>query len=238
MNDIVADREGYILAYLSNENATTINVHFDDFTVYHGKTNGVSTQDYYPFGLTFNFYERTASTAQNFKFNQGYGEKTFQGEPGVTFRTERVPKLGWDMTKFRMYDYAIGRFINVDPLADIDINYKYSPYSYLFNNPIRWNDPLGDCPCVPSSITNIGNGIARAFETRVNKINNAVSEAADAVGNFVSETVETIEDYIPQVFVSGDNPDVEFFKPNPDGKFNIVIEEEDMNDIKECFFCC
>ncbi len=132
--EIIADQEGYILAYLSNENVEPVNVHFDDFTVYHGKTNVVSSQDFYPFGLTFNESKRTASSAQNFKYNQGFGDKTFQGEPGVTFRTERVPELGWDMTKYRTYDYAIGRFLQVDPLADSLT--QWTPYNYGFSNPI------------------------------------------------------------------------------------------------------
>ena len=43
-------QDGYVLTYLSNENQEAVNVHWDDFTVYHGKTNVVSTQDYYPLG--------------------------------------------------------------------------------------------------------------------------------------------------------------------------------------------
>ncbi|MEM7109911.1 MAG: hypothetical protein AAF519_16920 [Bacteroidota bacterium] len=38
INDIIADQEGYILAYLSNENAAPVNMHFDDF-------HGVSGQN-------------------------------------------------------------------------------------------------------------------------------------------------------------------------------------------------
>ncbi len=136
----VADREGYILAYLSNENQEAVNIHWDDFTVYHGKTNVVSMQDYYPFGLTFNESVRVASTGQNFLYNQGTGDKQF--------RTERVKELGvnWDMTKLRTYDYAIARFLQVDPAADYNNLVTWTPYNYSYNNPIRWNDPWGDCP--------------------------------------------------------------------------------------------
>ncbi|MEM0941907.1 MAG: hypothetical protein AAGI25_19270 [Bacteroidota bacterium] len=62
LNDIIADREGYILAYLSNENNEAVNIFFDDMAVYHGKTNVVQAQNFYPFGLQFGEYQRTAST--------------------------------------------------------------------------------------------------------------------------------------------------------------------------------
>ncbi|MEP5612297.1 MAG: DUF6443 domain-containing protein, partial [Cyclobacteriaceae bacterium] len=50
INDIIADQEGYLLTYLSNENSEAVDMHFDDFTVYHGKTNIVQANDFYPFG--------------------------------------------------------------------------------------------------------------------------------------------------------------------------------------------
>ena len=125
LNDIIADREGYILAYLSNENQEVVNVYWDDFTVYHGKTNVVSTQDYYPFGLTFNSYERTASTPNKYKYNG----KELQEETGL-----------YDYGA-RYFDPAIARFINIDPASD---NYQsWTPYHYVMNNPIIFIDPTG-----------------------------------------------------------------------------------------------
>ncbi|MGC4040329.1 MAG: RHS repeat-associated core domain-containing protein [Flavobacterium sp.] len=57
-------------------------------------------------------------------------------------------ELGLSMTAmdFRQYDSAIGRFINIDPLADIDGQIDVSPYSFAWNNPIVFNDPSGLCP--------------------------------------------------------------------------------------------
>jgi RHS repeat-associated protein len=95
---------------------------------------------YYPFGLTFNSYQRENSVPNRYLFNQGAGEKKFN--------TERIFDLGLsvDFSKFRVYDPAMGRWWQVDPLADEADFTSFTPYNYSFNNPIRYNDPLGDCP--------------------------------------------------------------------------------------------
>jgi len=125
-DDFIADSEGFIFVYLSNETeGAEVVVSWDDFTIYHGKTNVVQTDDYYPFGLAFNSYSRTASTVNNFKFASN----------------ECLSETGWIDFYNRMYQPDLGRFISNDPLA----TYKpsWTPYRYAFNNPIRFIDPNG-----------------------------------------------------------------------------------------------
>jgi len=59
------------------------------------------------------------------------------------------------MTKFRMYDYALGRFTSIDPLADANPQESWTPYQYAFNSPIQYNDPYGDCPKCWDFIKNV-----------------------------------------------------------------------------------
>jgi len=102
-------------------------VYFDDLKVTQTKSPVVATNDYYPFGLTFNSYSRENSTSQDFKYN-GKEEQTELG-------------IGWLDYGARMYQPELGRFLQIDPLADQ--YYPVSPYNYTLNNPINLIDPDG-----------------------------------------------------------------------------------------------
>jgi len=88
--------------------------------------------DYYPFGQSMESlsYKRFGGKGNDFKFT------------GV----EEVADLGLNLhhTTFRFYDPALGRFTGIDALADAMTG--INPYSYSFNNPINFNDPLGLMP--------------------------------------------------------------------------------------------
>ncbi|MEM6737354.1 MAG: RHS repeat-associated core domain-containing protein, partial [Bacteroidota bacterium] len=85
----------------------------------------VSSSDFYPFGLQFGEYQRTASTLQRFKF---------QGK-------ERVAELGLDDFGARFYMPDLGRWMSPDPLAHKYMS--FSLYNFVLNNPINAIDPDG-----------------------------------------------------------------------------------------------
>ncbi|WP_422361270.1 hypothetical protein [Reichenbachiella sp.] len=116
-HSITITQSGYVYIYLSNEEDTPIDVFFDDFTVTQHHTPIVSKDDYYPFGLTFASYNRPASIDQKWKF---------QGQ-------EHIDDLGvnWDSFKWRNHQPDLGRFFNVDPMADAF--YYNSPYAFSEN---------------------------------------------------------------------------------------------------------
>ncbi len=91
--------------------------------------------NYYPFGLTFNSYSRENSVKNKYLYNGGS-------------ERQDALDLNIDLTKHRGYDPAIGRWWQIDPLSDLPEQVNQSPYQYGWNNPIRYNDPNGDCPCL------------------------------------------------------------------------------------------
>ncbi|ADR20544.1 hypothetical protein MATR_18330 [Marivirga tractuosa] len=123
--EIAIEEDGYLMVFLSNESQQSVEVFWDDFRVDHHYNAVLQADDYYPFGLTFNSYTRSYSKANNYKFNG----------------KEEQEETGWLDYGARMYMPDLGRWFNVDPLAN-----KYdmhSPYHYALNNPVRYIDPDG-----------------------------------------------------------------------------------------------
>lgn len=61
--------------------------------------------------------------------------------------------------KSRNYDPVTGRFWSIDVLADHPNQIVMSPYSAFWNNPIRYNDPNGECPDCWEFMKGVGRGI-------------------------------------------------------------------------------
>ena len=104
-----------------------MNVYFDDLKITHRKSRIVQKDDYYPFGLSFNSYQRPNTAEQNYLYNG----KEMQDELD----------LDWMDYGARMYDPSIGRFMTIDPMADKF--HGWSPYSFVFDNPVNFVDPDG-----------------------------------------------------------------------------------------------
>lgn len=113
--------------------------HLGNIRLSYGDTNGdktissgeiIESCDYYPLGMAIKKYNNpvlSTNIAQKIKYNG----KELQDELDLNF---------YDFGG-RNYDFVIGRWVNVDPLAD-----KYpnmSPYVYCANNPVIFLDPDG-----------------------------------------------------------------------------------------------
>jgi RHS repeat-associated protein len=125
---------GYLLFYVSNENTYT--VFFDNLQVVHKPGSIVKETHYYPFGLTMAGISSKALNGAVQNRNKFIGGNELQsGE-----FTDGAGLELFDAVN-RSYDPQLGRFWQIDELADA--NWEWAPYNISFNNPIRFNDPLG-----------------------------------------------------------------------------------------------
>ena len=114
-----------------------------NITKENGQLTVLREHNYYPFGLLHRSYNEEKEDLkydkeQDFIFTvqaqAGRYKYKFQGQE----RQEDL-NLGWDSFKYRNYDYAIGRFFNVDPLAE---KFPYmTVYQFAGNKPV-WSPEI------------------------------------------------------------------------------------------------
>ena len=108
-------------------------VWFDDLQIKKSVTGDseiIQEDNYYAFGLKHQGYNNvvtSTNSGQKYKYNG----KELQDE------------LGLNMYDYgaRNYDPALGRWMNIDPLAEI--SRRWSPYNYAYDNPVFFIDPDG-----------------------------------------------------------------------------------------------
>lgn len=102
----------------------------------------VEENNYYPFGLRQNGYNNNPNyslgspQAEKYKYN------------GKELQDDNIGGQQLNLYDFgaRNYDPALGRWMNLDPLAEQ--MRRHSPYNYAFDNPIYFIDPDGMSPRV------------------------------------------------------------------------------------------
>ena len=122
IDNFVAPGQGYILVYLSNESTTFTEVYFDDLSIELSQHNVTQKDDYYPFGLSFNSFQRPELDKN---------EYLYQGK-------EELEGTDWYDFHARNYHAALGRFIQIDPAGQF-----VSGYIGMGNNWINGTDPDG-----------------------------------------------------------------------------------------------
>lgn len=96
----------------------------------------IEEKNYYAFGLLHKGYNSTNNISNGNSLAQkyGYNGKELNDDLG----------LNWHDYSARNYDAALGRWMNMDPLAEQ--MRRHSPYNYAFNNPVYFIDPDGMKP--------------------------------------------------------------------------------------------
>ena len=71
----------------------------------------------------------------------------------------------------RLYDPVLGRFLSPDPyIADPSFTQSYNRYSYVLNNPLKYNDPTGELPgWALWGIATAGNWLFGGMDNWINK---------------------------------------------------------------------
>ncbi|MDJ1466937.1 DUF6443 domain-containing protein [Xanthocytophaga flava] len=124
----VAQDDGYVQILVANESESP--VWFDDIKISYSRDLIVQENHYDPWGLNLVGIETQGNP--NYQFQ--YTSKEKQEELG----------LNWMDYGARMYDAQLGRWHVIDPLTDQ--MRRFSPYTYTFDNPIRFIDPDGMAP--------------------------------------------------------------------------------------------
>ncbi|MCI5054665.1 MAG: RHS repeat-associated core domain-containing protein [Flavobacteriales bacterium] len=112
--------------------------HLGNARVYFSDLDGnekISTSEilqeahYYPFGMELTNGVAQIGTENQYKYN---------GKELIT-----DGGLNWYDYGARWYDPSIGKWQQVDPLAEDPDNIQWSNYGYVWNNPLRFVDPTG-----------------------------------------------------------------------------------------------
>jgi hypothetical protein len=150
-------KSGYLYIYLSNE-TQNVDVFFDNLQVTHVRGPMLEEDHYYPFGVAMGGISDKTLKSQ-------YADNKYRYNKGSELQNEEFSDgSGLEMyeTHLRELDPQLGKWLQIDPVfaSGIDGNDEVngviieglksqSPFASMDNNPIRLDDPNGDCaPCV------------------------------------------------------------------------------------------
>ncbi|MCL6293889.1 DUF6443 domain-containing protein [Jejuia spongiicola] len=129
---------GYDYVYQFTDHLGNIRLSYKDISTTSTPNLQIQEENnYYPFGLKHRGYNG-GIIGNDHKY--GFGGKEEQDD-NVSGK-----QLDWLDFHARNYDAALGRWMNLDPLADSEMQFNQSPYAYTWNNPVNLTDFTGMHP--------------------------------------------------------------------------------------------
>ncbi|SEW36240.1 RHS repeat-associated core domain-containing protein [Chitinophaga sp. YR573] len=167
---MVIKKTGFLYIYTNNESGS--DVFFDNLVVVHNGGPVLEETHYYPFGLAMAGISNHALKGLNYPENH----RKYNG-------IEYTDDLDLDVydAQFRNLDPQLGRWNQIDPkIEDMEM---WSPYASNYDNPIRYNDFLGDEPeDGPGLLNKLGTAIVQTGQQ-------VLSAAAGATNAYVSNNL-------------------------------------------------
>ncbi|MDF2382472.1 hypothetical protein JMG10_13400 [Nostoc ellipsosporum NOK] len=111
----------------------------------HTRSALLEETHYYPFGLTMAGVSSKAYT----DVSNSCGCPNKLGFNGNEIqKLEFTGAIGLEVYDFnaRTYEQQLGRFIQIDPKSNEVGQESWTPYHFGVDNPVRYNDPTGNCP--------------------------------------------------------------------------------------------
>ncbi len=150
-------RDGYVTVYVGNE--SPVDVYFDELSVEHRPGLLVQETQYDPAGLELAGLAAPSPGIRglnNYRFNG----KEFQTDLG----------LSWNHQDWRFFDSQLLRWHSVDPEIE-DEQESWTPYSFGFDNAVRYADADGRFPIAAILIgAAVGAGVEYSVQVATNLI--------------------------------------------------------------------
>ena len=143
------------------------------WVVYHIFRDHLGTITHLKNGSTIDEYSFDAWGRRRDKDNWSYtlsGEPALFADRGFTGH-EYLEDFNLYNMNGRLYDPVLGRFLSPDPyIADPSFTQSYNRYSYVLNNPLKYNDPTGELPFLAwIGIAWAGNYLMGVADNHINK---------------------------------------------------------------------
>ncbi|WP_140487074.1 DUF6443 domain-containing protein [Flavobacterium sp. GSA192] len=181
----------------------------------------VEESNYYPFGLK----QKVAGEAV---INSSYKYK-YQGQ-------ERQDELGlnWDSFKWRNYDYTIGKFMSIDPLAE---KYPYNSTYAFQENKMGMGVELEGLELVAKNpLSGFGNYVKGKFDSAIRSIQTTTEKAVQAVSNAVSSLeVNQVDGYTVTGSKTGISDNTGFFPEAKGAKSSGTLDGDFVATLAEAY---